>query len=83
MERRLEIVPESPGVPSRMNVARSWRLTWAGRYELGQKIGELLKENSRRTHAQGAQVHVQGQLLFVRASINLDDEFAGAGSRRE
>jgi DNA-directed RNA polymerase subunit beta len=44
----VEIVLNPLGVPSRMNVGQilETHLGWAG-YELGQKIGELLKHNNR------------------------------------
>ena len=44
----VEIVLNPLGVPSRMNVGQilETHLGWAG-YALGQKIGELIKENSR------------------------------------
>ena len=44
----MEIVLNPLGVPSRMNVGQilETHLGWAG-YALGQKIGELLKENSK------------------------------------
>ncbi|MGA2355676.1 MAG: DNA-directed RNA polymerase subunit beta [Terriglobales bacterium] len=44
----VEIVLNPLGVPSRMNVGQilETHLGWAG-FELGQKIGELLKQNSR------------------------------------
>ncbi len=44
----VEIVLNPLGVPSRMNVGQilETHLGWAG-YELGQKIGELLKQNTR------------------------------------
>ena len=52
----VEIVLNPLGVPSRMNVGQilETHLGWAG-YALGQKIGELLKENSKAERlAQGA-----------------------------
>ena len=47
----VEIVLNPLGVPSRMNVGQilETHLGWAG-YALGQKIGELLKENSKAEH---------------------------------
>ena len=44
----VEIVLNPLGVPSRMNVGQilETHLGWAG-YELGLKIGELLKQNTR------------------------------------
>ena len=47
----VEIVLNPLGVPSRMNVGQilETHLGWAG-YALGQKIGELIKENSKVEH---------------------------------
>ena len=65
----VEIVLNPLGVPSRMNVGQilETHLGWAG-YELGQKIGELMKENSKaeqlRKELQGL---VQGHAVCGRA----------------
>ncbi len=61
----VEIVLNPLGVPSRMNVGQilETHLGWAG-YALGQKIGELLKENSKAERApQGTQGYVQGHAV--------------------
>ena len=65
----VEIVLNPLGVPSRMNVGQilETHLGWAG-YALGQKIGELLKENSKAEQLRKElKVHVQGHAVRGRA----------------
>ena len=61
----VEIVLNPLGVPSRMNVGQilETHLGWAG-HQLGQKIGELLQQNSKAEVApQGAEGAVQGHAV--------------------
>ena len=72
----VEIVLNPLGVPSRMNVGQilETHLGWAG-YALGQKIGELMKENSKAEYLRKEfKIHVQGHAVRGRASSTLDDE---------
>jgi DNA-directed RNA polymerase subunit beta len=71
----VEIVLNPLGVPSRMNVGQilETHLGWAG-YELGQKIGELLKENSKAEHMRKELKSMFRGTPFVESLINLDDE---------
>ena len=65
----VEIVLNPLGVPSRMNVGQilETHLGWAG-FALGQKIGELLKENSKAEHLRKrTQGLVQGHAVCGRA----------------
>ena len=71
----VEIVLNPLGVPSRMNVGQilETHLGWAG-YELGQKIGELLKENSKAEHVRKELKSMFKGTPFVDGLVNLDDE---------
>ena len=71
----VEIVLNPLGVPSRMNVGQilETHLGWAG-YELGQKIGELLKENSKAEYMRKELKSMFKGTPFVESLINLDDE---------
>ncbi len=71
----VEIVLNPLGVPSRMNVGQilETHLGWAG-YALGQKIGELMKENSKAEHMRKELKTLFKGTPFVDDLINLDDE---------
>jgi DNA-directed RNA polymerase subunit beta len=71
----VEIVLNPLGVPSRMNVGQilETHLGWAG-YELGQKIGELLKENSKAEFMRKELKSMFKGTPFVQSLIDLDDE---------
>ena len=71
----VEIVLNPLGVPSRMNVGQilETHLGWAG-YELGQKIGELLKENSKAEHVRRELKTMFKDTPFVDEFASLDDE---------
>ena len=71
----VEIVLNPLGVPSRMNVGQilETHLGWAG-YELGQKIGELLKENSKAEYMRKELKSMFKGTPFVQSLIDLDDE---------
>ncbi|MGB8887308.1 MAG: DNA-directed RNA polymerase subunit beta [Candidatus Korobacteraceae bacterium] len=71
----VEIVLNPLGVPSRMNVGQilETHLGWAG-YELGQKIGELLKENSKAEYMRKELKSMFKGTPFVESLINLDDD---------
>jgi len=71
----VEIVLNPLGVPSRMNVGQilETHLGWAG-YALGQKIGELLKENSKAEHVRRELKAMFKDTPFVDEFANLDDE---------
>src|SRR5664280_2569634 len=71
----VEIVLNPLGVPSRMNVGQilETHLGWAG-YELGQKIGELLKENSKAERLRKELKVMFKDTPFVDKLVNLDDE---------
>jgi DNA-directed RNA polymerase subunit beta len=71
----VEIVLNPLGVPSRMNVGQilETHLGWAG-YELGQKIGELMKENSKAEHVRKELKSLFKGTPFVDDLVKLDDE---------
>jgi DNA-directed RNA polymerase subunit beta len=71
----VEIVLNPLGVPSRMNVGQilETHLGWAG-YALGQKIGQLMKENSKAEHVRKELKTLFKDTPFVDDLINLDDE---------
>src|SRR5579863_10476214 len=71
----VEIVLNPLGVPSRMNVGQilETHLGWAG-YALGQKIGELIKENSKAEHLRKELKGLFKGTPFVDELIALDDE---------
>jgi DNA-directed RNA polymerase subunit beta len=71
----VEIVLNPLGVPSRMNVGQilETHLGWAG-YELGQKIGQLLKENSKAETLRKEMKVLFKNTPFVDNLVNLDDE---------
>jgi DNA-directed RNA polymerase subunit beta len=71
----VEIVLNPLGVPSRMNVGQilETHLGWAG-YALGQKIGELLKENSKAEHIRRELKTMFKNTPFVDEIVGLDDE---------
>ncbi len=71
----VEIVLNPLGVPSRMNVGQilETHLGWAG-YELGQKIGELIKENSKAEHMRRELKAMFKDTPFVDELVGLDDE---------
>jgi DNA-directed RNA polymerase subunit beta len=71
----VEIVLNPLGVPSRMNVGQilETHLGWAG-YELGQKIGERLKENSKAEHVRRELKAMFKDTPFVDEFASLDDE---------
>jgi DNA-directed RNA polymerase subunit beta len=71
----VEIVLNPLGVPSRMNVGQilETHLGWAG-YELGQKIGELLKENSKAEYMRKELKSMFKGTPFVQSLVDLDDE---------
>ncbi len=71
----VEIVLNPLGVPSRMNVGQilETHLGWAG-YALGQKIGELLKENSKAEVLRRELKVMFKDTPFVDNLVSLDDE---------
>ncbi len=71
----VEIVLNPLGVPSRMNVGQilETHLGWAG-YALGQKIGELLKENSKAERLRKELKVMFKDTPFVDKLVNLDDD---------
>ena len=71
----VEIVLNPLGVPSRMNVGQilETHLGWAG-YALGQKIGELLKENSKAERLRKELKAMFKDTPFVDSLVDLDDE---------
>ena len=71
----VEIVLNPLGVPSRMNVGQilETHLGWAG-YALGQKIDELLKENSKAEHVRRELKAMFKDTPFVDELASLDDE---------
>ncbi len=71
----MEIVLNPLGVPSRMNVGQilETHLGWAG-FALGQKIGELIKENSRAEHLRKELKALFKGTPFVDELVALDDE---------
>ena len=71
----MEIVLNPLGVPSRMNVGQilETHLGWAG-FALGQKIGELLKENSKAEHLRKELKALFKGTPFVDELVALDDE---------
>jgi len=71
----VEIVLNPLGVPSRMNVGQilETHLGWAG-YALGQKIGELMKENSKAESVRKELKTLFKGTPFVDDLINLDDD---------
>ena len=78
----VEIVLNPLGVPSRMNVGQilETHLGWAG-FALGQKIGELLKENSKAEQLRKELKALFKDTPFVDDLVGLDDETAGEGGR--
>src|SRR5271166_2133507 len=71
----VEIVLNPLGVPSRMNVGQilETHLGWAG-YALGQKIGQMLKENSKAEHMRRELKAMFKDTPFVDEFASLDDE---------
>jgi DNA-directed RNA polymerase subunit beta len=71
----MEIVLNPLGVPSRMNVGQilETHLGWAG-YAIGQKIGELLKENSKAERLRKELKVLFKGTPFVDDLVALDDE---------
>ena len=71
----VEIVLNPLGVPSRMNVGQilETHLGWAG-HALGQKIGELLKENSKAEYLRKELKKLFRGTPFVDDMVALDDE---------
>ena len=71
----MEIVLNPLGVPSRMNVGQilETHLGWAG-FALGQKIGELLKENSKAERLRKELKVLFKGTPFVDELVALDDE---------
>ena len=71
----VEIVLNPLGVPSRMNVGQilETHLGWAG-HALGQKIGELIKENSRAEQLRKELKVLFKGTPFVDELVALDDE---------
>jgi DNA-directed RNA polymerase subunit beta len=71
----VEIVLNPLGVPSRMNVGQilETHLGWAG-YALGQKIGELIKENSRVEELRKQLKILFKDTPFVDDLVGMDDE---------
>jgi DNA-directed RNA polymerase subunit beta len=71
----MEIVLNPLGVPSRMNVGQilETHLGWAG-YAIGQKIGELLKENSKAERLRKELKVLFKNTPFVDELVALDDE---------
>ena len=71
----MEIVLNPLGVPSRMNVGQilETHLGWAG-YQLGQKIGELLRQNSKAEVLRREFKTLFKDTPFVDKLVDLDDE---------
>jgi DNA-directed RNA polymerase subunit beta len=71
----MEIVLNPLGVPSRMNVGQilETHLGWAG-YAIGQKIGQLLKENSKAERLRKELKVLFKNTPFVDELVALDDE---------
>ena len=71
----VEIVLNPLGVPSRMNVGQilETHLGWAG-YALGQKIGELMKENSKAEYVRKQFKTLFKDTPFLESLIDVDDE---------
>ncbi len=71
----VEIVLNPLGVPSRMNVGQilETHLGWAG-YALGQKIGELLKENSKAEFLRKQFKTLFKDTPFLPSLVDVDDE---------
>ncbi len=71
----MEIVLNPLGVPSRMNVGQilETHLGWAG-FALGQKIGEMIKENSKAEHLRKELKALFKGTPFVDELVALDDE---------
>jgi len=71
----VEIVLNPLGVPSRMNVGQilETHLGWAG-FALGQKIGDLLKENSKAEYLRKELKKMFKGTPFVDDMVALDDE---------
>ncbi len=71
----MEIVLNPLGVPSRMNVGQilETHLGWAG-FALGQKIGEMIKENSKAEHLRKELRALFKGTPFVDELVALDDE---------
>ncbi len=71
----VEIVLNPLGVPSRMNVGQilETHLGWAG-YALGQRIGELLKENSKAERLRKELKVMFKDTPFVDKLVSLDDD---------
>jgi DNA-directed RNA polymerase subunit beta len=71
----MEIVLNPLGVPSRMNVGQilETHLGWAG-YQLGQKINELLQQNSKAEVLRRELKTLFKDTPFVHDLVSLDDE---------
>ena len=71
----VEIVLNPLGVPSRMNVGQilETHLGWAG-YALGQKIDQMMKENSKAEHVRRELKAMFKNTPFVDDLTSLDDE---------
>ncbi len=71
----MEIVLNPLGVPSRMNVGQilETHLGWAG-YQLGQKIGELIRQNSKAEVLRREFKTLFKDTPFVDKLVDLDDE---------
>jgi len=71
----VEIVLNPLGVPSRMNVGQilETHLGWAG-HELGQRINQLLQENSREDAIRRELKNIFKDTPFVDSITDLDDE---------
>jgi DNA-directed RNA polymerase subunit beta len=71
----VEIVLNPLGVPSRMNVGQilETHLGWAG-YQLGERINEFLKENSREEAVRRELKSIFKDTPFLSKIANLDDE---------
>src|SRR6516165_1461687 len=71
----VEIVLNPLGVPSRMNVGQilETHLGWAG-YALGQKVSQLLQENSKAEYLRRSFKELFKNTPFVDDLLNADDE---------
>ena len=71
----MEIVLNPLGVPSRMNVGQilETHLGWAG-YQLGERINEFLKENTREEAVRRELKSIFKDTPFLTKIANLDDE---------
>ena len=71
----VEIVLNPLGVPSRMNVGQilETHLGWAG-FALGQKINELLQQNSKAAQLRLAFKEMFKNTPFLESLVDLDDE---------